>query len=369
MSRWLLLIFVCIGQAHSLDWSEQERALIRSLGPWPPAWQGDASNRFSQNAEAIVLGTQLFFDRRLSQDSLLACGDCHRPDASFADGIALNRGIAPLTRHTPSLLNLRYQHWFGWDGANDSLWAQSLRPITNPDEMNGEVSVIRATLEADGDWIRQFERVTDVPLGTLSDEQWLVTIGKLLAAYQETLITPATRFDAFRDQLLAGTNKPISPLTALEQSGLKLFLNDGNCMFCHGGPAFTFGEFGDIGVTFFTATGIDKGRYGGIQLLKESPFTLLGKYNDNPDQASGIRTKTVERQHKNWGEFRVPSLRNVANTAPYMHNGSLPTLMSVIDFYSELNEERLHADGEQILKPLNLTDSEKAALAAFLRTL
>lgn len=369
MIRWFIMCLLCMGQATGLEWTGHERALIQSLGPWPPAWRGDASNRFSQNEAAVQLGASLFFDRRLSHDSLLACSDCHRPDAFFTDGVSLNRGIQPLERNTPSLFNIRLQHWFGWDGANDNLWAQSMRPITNASEMNGDVSVIRNLLQSDVEWIQQFEAVTDAKSSSLSDEQWLVTVGKLLAAYQETLVTPLSRFDIFRTWLLSDSSTSSVPLTADEQAGLKIFLNKGNCILCHGGPNFSHGEFGDIGVSFFTSGGVDKGRYGGIELLRENPFTLVGDYNDNPEKASAIRTQTVELQHRNFGEFRVPSLRNIANTSPYMHNGSLPSIEAVIDFYSELNEERLHADGEKILQPLGLTEKEKAALAAFLRTL
>ncbi|MGH8734350.1 MAG: cytochrome-c peroxidase, partial [Burkholderiales bacterium] len=129
-------------------------------------------------------------------------------------------------------------------------------------------------------------------------------------------------------------------------------------------------EFADTGVPFFAARGrVDSGRSSGIQKLKASALNLLGRYNDDPAGSTAVGTRHVELQHRNFGEFRVPGLRNVALTAPYMHNGSLATLRDVVKFYSELNEERLHADGERVLKPLKLTQAEIDDVVAFLESL
>jgi cytochrome c peroxidase len=114
---------------------------------------------------------------------------------------------------------------------------------------------------------------------------------------------------------------------------------------------------------------VDAGRQAGIKKLKESPFNLLGRHNDDAAQTTATGTRHVELQHRNFGEFRVPGLRNVALTAPYMHNGSLATLRDVVRHYSELNEERLHADGERILRPLRLSEQEISDLVAFLESL
>ncbi|HUG76074.1 MAG TPA: cytochrome-c peroxidase, partial [Burkholderiales bacterium] len=100
-----------------------------------------------------------------------------------------------------------------------------------------------------------------------------------------------------------------------------------------------------------------------------SPHNLLGRFSDDPSPASATGTRHVAAQHRNFGEFRVPGLRNVAFTAPYMHNGSLATLRDVVRHYSELNEERLHADGERILGPLRLSEDDISDLVAFLEML
>ena len=114
---------------------------------------------------------------------------------------------------------------------------------------------------------------------------------------------------------------------------------------------------------------VDTGRYGGIRRLQASPYTLLGAFNDDPKRSTATSTRHVSLAHRNYGEFRVPSLRNVARTAPYMHDGSLATLRDVIRHYSDLDENRLHADGESILRPLRLSDAEIDDLVAFLESL
>jgi cytochrome c peroxidase len=123
-------------------------------------------------------------------------------------------------------------------------------------------------------------------------------------------------------------------------------------------------------VPFFVAPGkVDPGRSHGLEVLRKSRFNLLGRHNDDPARSTATGTRHVEPQHRNFGEWRVPGLRNVARTAPYMHNGSLATLRDVVKHYSELNEERLHADGEKILRRLDLSDTESEDLVAFLQSL
>ncbi len=199
----------------------------------------------------------------------------------------------------------------------------------------------------------------------------LVNVAKALAAYQETIVTGRTAFDAFRDALERGDGAAIARYPAAAQRGLTLFVGKGQCNACHFGPNFTNGEFDDAGVPHFADKGrVDTGRHGGIALLKASPFNLLGRYNDDPAKAPGLATRHVEPLHRNWGEFRVPSLRNVARTAPYMHDGSRATLADVVRHYSELDEERLHGiPGRSLLRPLRLTPQERADLVAFLETL
>jgi cytochrome c peroxidase len=191
-----------------------------------------------------------------------------------------------------------------------------------------------------------------------------------MAAFQETIVSGRTPFDAFRDALAAGDTSAMARYPAAAQRGLQLFVGRGNCSICHFGPNFTNGEFHDIGIPFFAEPGrVDSGRFDGIRRLQASPYNLLGIYNDDKTGANAQATRHVVAQHRNWGEFKVPSLRNVAQTAPYMHAGTLATLADVVRHYSELDENRLHADGERLLKPLRLTVEESADLVAFLETL
>jgi cytochrome c peroxidase len=202
------------------------------------------------------------------------------------------------------------------------------------------------------------------------DEELLVDVGKALAAFQETLVSGRTPFDDFRDALEKNDPEGMARYPAGAQRGLKIFVGKASCGVCHFGPRFTSGEFADIGVSFFKGKGaVDSGRYGGIGKLKESSHNLLGRFNDDPARSSATSTRHVEQQPRNFGEFRVPGLRNVARTAPYTHNGSLATLRDVVKFYSELNEERLHAGGEKILRPLKLSEEEIQDLVSFLESL
>ena len=164
----------------------------------------------------------------------------------------------------------------------------------------------------------------------------LVNLAKALAAFQETIVTQRTAFDDFRDALERDDAAGMARYPQPAQRGLKLFVGKGRCTVCHFGPNFSNGEFDDVGVPYFAEPGrVDSGRHGGIAALRDNPFNLLGPYNDGAD---ATHTRHVETQHRNWGEFRVPSLRNVARTAPYMHNGSLATLADVVRHYSEVDQ-------------------------------
>ena len=352
----------------SADFSAAEIARILKHGPWPVAMERDPSNRVSGQPEAIAFGSKLFFEQRLSGNGLSSCATCHLPERHFTDGKVRGVGFVELDRNTPGLFNVRLNRWFGWDGAADSLWAQSLRPIVDRREMAASTTHVGALIRSDGELTESYRLTFGAP--PASDDEVTLNVGKALAAFQETLVSGRTPFDEFRDALERGDAETAKHYPAAAQRGLKIFVGKGNCSLCHVGPNFTNGEFGDIGIPFFAAPGrVDPGRYGGIQKLLESRANLLGKYSDDAARSSAIGTRHVKLEHRNWGEFRVPSLRNVANTAPYMHNGHLATLRAVVRHYSNLDEDRLHADGEKILKPLRLTEAEEADLVAFLESL
>lgn len=353
-----------------VTFTDDETALILSHGPWPVEMSADASNRVSGRADAIAFGKELFDSVELAIDRGRSCATCHEAGRAFTDGRPRGIGIATVDRNTIALHNMRLNRWYGWDGKSDSLWAQSIAPILDPRELGMTPDRLRTRLSETPALAGGYRKVFGAAPSAHDAETAMVNIAKAMAAYQETIVSGRTAFDKFRDALAEGDADGIAAYPDDAKRGLKLFVGRGRCDLCHFGPNFTNGEFHDIGLPHFPAPGrVDKGRYGGIKLLRESPFNLLGAYNDDKTRSTAGFTRHLRLTPKNWGEFRVPSLRNVAQTAPYMHDGSKATLEDVVKHYSEIPEDRLHQDGEKLLKPLNLTGRETADLIAFLRTL
>ena len=352
-----------------LDFTSAELRRILSHGPWPPTWPGDPSNRVSGKPAAVELGEYLFFENRLSRAGTLSCGSCHVPERDWSDGLPRGVGMQEVDRNTPNLVNVRYHRWFGWDGAADSLWSQSIRPILNERELASTPNHVAQLLRTDRDLSCRYEKAFGKRPSASDDEAVLVDAGKALAAFQETIVAAPTRFDEFRDALARGDRESAARYSMAAQRGLQIFVGKGNCSSCHSGPTFTNGEFHATGVSFFAAKGrVDPGRYEGIKQLLASRFNLLGPYNDDAARVTATGTQHVALAQRNFGEFKVPSLRNAALTGPYMHDGRIGTLREVVRYYSELNVERLHGDGEQILKPLKLTAQESSDLIVFLES-
>jgi len=372
VKRWLsgvvMMALAAAAVAQTpLQWSEEEVRAIARHGPWPPPAPRDPSNRVAGMANAIVLGEQLFNEPRLSADGAMSCSSCHVAGRDWNDGRARAIGRTELDRRTPSLWNVGYAYWFGWDGAGDSLWSQSIRPILDPREMAGDARRVAALLRADKALACGYERAFGhKPSG--DDEKLLVDAAKALAAFQATLVSPRAPFDAFRDAVVAGDREAIARYPQPAQRGLKIFL-EANCSACHFGPRFTNGEFGDVGIPFFIRPGeVDPGRLDGLSKLANSTFNLLSRHNDDASGVSALRTRHVQRLHSNFGEFRVPSLRQTG-AGPFMHNGHFATLEDVVKHYSEVSPDRLHSDALPLVRPLALTAEQSADLVAFLRTL
>jgi cytochrome c peroxidase len=353
--------------AAGVDFTPAEKQAIARHGPWPPPLRKDASNRHSGKPAAIAFGRKLFFDARLSLEGKLACASCHLPSRAWADAQPRSFGRMLLDRNAPSIVNARFERWFGRDGGADSLWGHAILPLTDEREMAMTPALLAAAIRDHRDLDAAYRRAFGRPG---NDEDVMVNLAKALAAFQETVVTRRTPFDAFRDALLRNDRQAMARYPQAAQRGLRIFVGRGNCAICHFGPTFSNGEFADVGIPFFAAPGrVDPGRHAGIRQVAESPFNLLGRHNDDPTRANAVATRHLRLEHRHWGEFKVPGLRDVARTAPYMHAGSLATLADVIAHYSALNEDRLHADGERILRPLRLDPGEAADLAAFLETL
>lgn len=370
MIRWGLFALVLGAQSASAEvlLTPDEIARTLSFGPWPPVSEPDPSNRVSGDPAAIALGEAFFNDPALSVDRRFSCASCHDPTQSFATPIERAMGRQELARNSPSVMNLGGLRWYGWGGKSDNLWAASLHPITHPLEMAHTAETWRDTLAASAK-AGPFEALFG-PLDQQTPETVLVNTAKTLAAYQETLVTPRTPFDAFRDALEHGDLSTAATYPQSAQRGLQVFLNRGNCSFCHSGPQFSNNEFHDAGVPYFIDdTSVDGGRFEGLQILLSSPYTLDGEWSDDDRKTGAWAVKNVRQTHADFGTFRTPSLRGVANTAPYMHNGSLADLDAVVRHYNEIDMERLHADGEAILAPLGLSEAEISDLVEFLETL
>jgi cytochrome c peroxidase len=358
------------GAGTVLDFSPAERQAILAHGPWPSPAAPDPSNRAEGLAAAQALGRQLFFDPALSAGGTVSCASCHRPAQGFQDGRAMAQGRAAGSRNTPALWDLAAARWFGWDGAADSLWAASLRPLTDPREMGDGFAGAAAALQATPE--RRRWRAEAFGESPVDDEAAAVQAAKALAAWLATRVSPRTAFDDFRDALARGDRSAAARYPLAAQRGLRLFVGEGRCNLCHTGPRFTHGEFADAGVPFFLAGGgVDSGRHGGILALRASRYSRIGPFSDagaGQDAAAAL-TRHLSLEPRHFGEFKVPGLRQLRHSAPYMHAGSLPSLAAVVRHYSELDPERVHADGQALLRPLRLDARQAADLEAFLETL
>jgi cytochrome c peroxidase len=352
------------------DFEPSEVRRILQHGPWPPPPPSDPSNRVSGTPDAIALGSRLFFDPRLSSNGAIACASCHVPERAWTDGRSRARGLQRLDRNTPTVLDAARQRWFSWDGRSDSLWSQSVKPLLDAREMGASAEHVAGLVRSDAEIGCLYARTYPEPAFAADDERVLVNVGKALAAFLETVGSGPAPFDEFRDALARGDGQAAARYPAAARQGLRIFVGDGNCRVCHFGPLFTNGEFHDVGVPYVIEPGrVDGGRHEGIKRLRADRFNLLGPYNDDASRATAAKTRHVDLQHVNFGQFKTPSLRNVALTAPYMHDGRYATLREVVRHYSTLDMERVHTHGEQLLRPLRLSEAQTDDLVAFLESL
>ena len=348
-----------------MTFTDAEVRRILSLGPWPPPRVVDPSNRMSGKPEAIAFGARLFADPRISASGTIAWTTCHNPGRAFTDGVPRAQGRVRVDRNTPTLNDVGGQRWYGWDGAHDNLWAQSLRPLIDPREMGDNVAHVAAAVRGHDDLRERYAAV--LAARRLPDETVAVDIAKALAATRGPGVGPhaVRRFPHALDAATAPPPRAIpSPSSAASRSS--------------SAPACTAATWGRACRMASSTTSASRSRGTRtrrprsprrIRKLEASRYNLLGLFNDDPARATATSTRHVALEHRNYGEFRVPGLRNVARTAPYMHDGSLATLRDVVRHYSNLDEDRLHADGERILKPLDLDKYDVDSLVAFLESL
>jgi cytochrome c peroxidase len=377
-----LAVLACGGAPSALDrpvqeWSDTERAVLASLrlaarGDPPP----DPGNRVGDDPAAAALGEALFADPALSRDGTISCQTCHQPERAFSDGRARSVGLAPLRRNAPSLFDVAYQRWLFWDGRADSLWSQALSPLESSEEMGGSRAAIVRHVARDPRLAARYEAVFGRLPATDRGDPAAVTrafanLGKALAAYERTLRSRRSRFDAYAEAVLAGRPREAArALDAREVSGLALFLSGrSNCLSCHHGPAFTDGHFHNIGTGELGTPDEDLGRAAGRQLVGNSEFNCASALADQAVGScarieGGFGTEVPALQR---GAFRTPGLRNLSATAPYLHDGRFATLPDVLDYYRHPPDKA--AVRHELPRALELSDREIEDLARFLRTL
>ena len=380
-------------------WSSSELTTLKSLSLAElPEQKPDPSNRFIGKKVAIDLGKKLFFDQRLSRNNDISCASCHQPEEAFSDKKKLGAGSKELLRHTPSLIGVSHNEWFYWDGRRDSLWAQAITPIESTGEMdNNRTDVMRYFFSQD-DYVTSYQQLTGFshnfqdqkhfpsgasPYGNKDGKnawslmreedralvnQTFSDLGKLIAAYETTLQYQPGRFDHFVDALLKEDFSTANNLLdSREQAGLKLFLDDKKtqCLRCHNGPLFTNHGFHNIGTGNFTAEKSDYGRYFAIQAVRYDLFNCLGQFSDaKPEECTSLRFMLQnEIPAFMQGAYKVPSLRNVTKTAPYLHDGRYDSLQDVIHHYTESHQQINE------LTPIKLNAREVQQLVGFLESL
>lgn len=272
----------------------------------------------------VNLGKKLFFDKRLSRDSTIACASCHFQQNAFADFNQLSTGIENRKgfRNSPTLANLGYHPYFFFDGGVPTLELQILAPIEDVNEMDFSVPAVIERLKDDAN----IQKLSQLAYGRSFDP---FVLTRSIAAFERTLISGNSRFDQYYYQ---GKS---SALNVSEKRGLDLFFsNKTNCSTCHSGFNLSNYEFINIGLY---ETYVDSGR---------TRVTL------NPNDR---------------GKFKTPTLRNIAVTSPYMHDGSMNTLEEVVEHFNSGGKNHINRDS--LIKPLNLTTAEKTDLVNFLKAL
>lgn len=339
--RWLILsIFVVCFLISGLRFADNKAE------PYPLVYPANFGGRINvpQNnpttKEGVALGRKLFYEKKLSADNSMSCGTCHQQKLAFTDGLAFSVGVdkSLTSRNSMSLVNLLWVRNFFWDGRSASLEDQAVFPMTNEHEMGQSLETSVRKLQQTPGYQELFVRAFGE--GSIDADK----IRKVLAQFERTLISADSPYDRY----LAGTYQP----TAQELRGMNLFMDapaperqvrGANCGHCHGGPK-TFKEL-------FHNNGLDA-------------------------EPADSGREVVSRQAEDKGRFRVPTLRNIALTAPYMHDGRFGTLDEVLDHYNEhiresptLSSFLKGVSNEKGGRTLMLTSGEKADILAFLHML
>ena len=316
-----------------------------------------------QTPEKISLGEKLYNDKRFSADGTVSCATCHAPDKAFGDGLPVAEGIKKLkgTRNSPTVINAVYYTTQFWDGRVPSLEEQAKAPFINPVEHGlKDHGPIVETVKKDPVYRKEFKKV----FGVEPEEITIDHVVKAIAAFERTVISGDSPFDRY----LYGGEKGAMSESAIR--GLQLFRVKARCQDCHAigqtSSIFTDNKFHNLGVGF---SSIEPRLFEIIDTFRAS------KESDKEIDESILTQKDVSElgrfvvtlDMEDIGRFKTPGLRNIAVTAPYMHDGSIETLEEVIELYNQGGEENPMLDSG--IRPLKLTETEKADLVEFMKAL
>jgi cytochrome c peroxidase len=289
----------------------------------------NASNKSEEPVNKEDLGKLLFFDPILSATKTISCASCHKPEFAFADNRAVSIGVNNRkgTRNTPSAMNLRSHEAFFWDGRAATLQEQALAPIENPSEMNLPIDIAVGRLQNNRRYNNYFRLI-------FNSRPTKALLGEAIASFELTLETTDSPFDNWKYY------DDSTKVSEAVRRGFEVFNGNGKCVKCHFGSDLTQNEFRNIGL------------FNGRQLNDSGRYAITKNRGDI-------------------GKFKTPGLRNIAITAPYMHNGMFKTLKEVIDFYDNPARKVPRAINRDTIltKPLGLTRREKEDLEAFLLSL
>ena len=308
-----------------------------------------------QTPEKIALGGLLFNDKRFSANGSVSCANCHQADKAFSDGLPVAIGIKGQAgvRNTPTVINAAFYQTQFLDGRASSLEEQALGPFINPVE-HGLTShqAIIDVIRQDADYIKQFNTVFNVPADAVTIDHVI----KAIASFERTLIAGNSPFDRY----YFGMDQ--SAISVSAARGSRIFRRKGNCANCHeislNNALLTDNRFYNIGVGFKRLAPVLEALVAGNNrddlALTDVQHSELGRFNV---------TKTLD----DLGKFKTPTLRNIALTAPYMHDGSMKTLEEVIEHYDKGGDKNPFIDAK--IFPLHLTQQEKADLVVFMKAL
>lgn len=339
-------VFAGISNLYSQKKIGKGRFFISALPPAPPEPKDNPTT-----PEKVELGKLLYFDPRLSGDGSTSCATCHSPSHAWGKRQVFSPAY-PGNKHfrnSPTILNVAYNRKMFWDGRTEGLEEQAKKPIASPFEMNMNYDLLVERLKKIPKYVELFKKAFPKD----KDPITLENIVKAIAAFERTIVCSDSPFDLY----MRGNKDAMTPL---QVEGMKLFVGKAGCVKCHNGANFTDEKL--------HITGVPKNPLEDdplVQVTRNFVIRQAGLDSSKIDEDPGAYISTKKRKYK--GAFKTPSLRNVALTPPYMHNGVFKTLDEVIEFYNKGGGNVPNKD--PVLKPLNLSEKEKKALKAFLQAL